>query len=52
VIEVVDEDQGDSSEDEEDSGGRAGRGDVMRWMVSGGKDRRLALWQLKDFSRR
>lgn len=51
MIEVVDEDEGDSSEDEH-SGGRAGTGDVMRWMVSGGKDRRLALWHLKDFSKR
>lgn len=54
VIEVVDEEDEDYTGDEED--GRAnGRGickEAMRWMVSGGKDRRLALWQLKEFSRR
>lgn len=54
VIEVVDDNEGDSSADEEDGElDFEGLGkDTMRWMVSGGKDRRLALWQLKDFSRK
>lgn len=53
VIDVVQEDEGDSSSDDDhDSARRGGKEDVMRWMVTGGKDRRVALWQLKDFSRR
>lgn len=54
VIEFVEEEDEDSTADEE-HGGANGRGmgkEAMRWMVSGGKDRRLALWQLKEFSRR
>jgi len=40
----------DEDEDEEDEEG-AGR-DVPRerWLASGGKDKRIALWGLKDFS--
>ncbi|KAJ9097568.1 hypothetical protein QFC20_006143 [Naganishia adeliensis] len=53
VIDVVQEDEGNSSSDDDhDSARRGGKEDVMRWMVTGGKDRRVALWQLKDFSRR
>jgi hypothetical protein len=53
VIEIVEEDE--NSTEEEEDGQRNSRGmgkEAMRWMVSAGKDRRLALWQLKDFSQR
>ncbi|KAJ9095247.1 hypothetical protein QFC21_005613 [Naganishia friedmannii] len=46
---------GDDSEDDSDyetSDQKATSHNVMRWMVSGAKDRRLALWELKDFSRK
>lgn len=51
VVAAVEDDHEDTSSGE-DSGGRGGKQDVMRWMVTGGKDRRVALWQLKDFSKR
>ncbi|KAH8089136.1 WD40-repeat-containing domain protein [Filobasidium floriforme] len=44
----------EDSEDEEygtSSVGRA-RKKTEGWLVSGGKDRRIAIWQLKDFTRR
>ena len=43
TLELGDED----SDDDESEGARAGR---QRWLASGGKDRRIALWALKDFS--
>lgn len=54
TIELGDGVSDDSDTDDEGSaeeGGRGGPGS-SRWLVSGGKDRRVALWELMDFSRR
>lgn len=47
---------GDDDEDEEDdedgtAGSLSGITTRDRWLVSGSKDRRMALWGLKDFSK-
>jgi hypothetical protein len=53
VIDVEEDDEDSSGgEDEADSARKVGKDNVMRWMATGGKDRRVALWELKDFSRR
>lgn len=40
--------EGSEGEDEDELDGVAPR---CRWLASGGKDRRVALWGLKDFER-
>jgi WD40 repeat protein len=45
TIELGDEDE-DSDVDDVGGGGQALR---ERWLVSGSKDRRIAMWELKDF---
>lgn len=37
-------------EDSDDEDGQGGIGPRSRWLGSGGKDRRIALWSLKQFS--
>ena len=50
---------GDDEEDEDENvdmdgqtGIRGGVKGVGRWLGTGGKDRRVALWELRDFARR
>lgn len=47
TLELGDDDDEDDSDEE--FGGRGGGGGVDRRLVSGGKDRRVALWELMDF---
>jgi hypothetical protein len=47
TLELGQEDEEDEEEDVEESGRNVPRD---RWLASGGKDKRIALWGLKDFS--
>jgi hypothetical protein len=53
--ETGDRREGEADSDDEEFGmspvGRA-RKKAEGWLISGGKDRRIAIWQLKDFTRR
>jgi len=53
--ETEDRREGEADSDDEEFGmspvGRA-RKKAEGWLISGGKDRRIAIWQLKDFTRR
>ena len=47
TVEIGGEDEEDSDDEAED-----GRGEARdRWLASGGKDNRIALWALKDFTK-
>lgn len=43
-------DDNDEDSDDDDDGKTGGAAPRSRWLASGGKDRRIALWELKDFS--
>jgi len=48
TLELGEEDESEEDEDEDEGIGRSVP--RHRWLASGGKDKRIALWGLKDFS--
>jgi len=42
---------GEDEDDSEDEAGNAGTEARDRWLASGGRDNRIALWALKDFTK-